>query len=302
MSLLGKSFESSERDGANQILVQGRMGSGKTTLMRAYAYQAIRKGHAVIWRARPNKDQWHLLPGDTKILVPQGAEIEFSREISQEIHHYSGPSDIMRKIHKGLNVIIEPNLTKPWDAIFWLSVWHFLNERKRFSWATMIYDELKDAFPSQSYGPYYFIMPQVSSVFRDMRRSRTEFMATIHEPKDLHWEWIGKFRTVIYMHGAQRIGGKRVRQGIISHLEPGRVIVEMDDQFADVALNIPDSQYPSSLISFWMHHPTPYILEPRTMEYIKNILPSDIISQISQKESKNKGKNKAPSVEIEELP
>ena len=302
MSLLGKAFQSSDRDGANQILVQGRMGSGKTTLMRAYAYQAIQKGHAVIWRARPNKDQWHLLPGDTKILVPQGSNIEFSRDVAQDLNPYSGPSDIIRKIHKGLNVIIEPNLTKPWDAIFWLSVWHFLNERKRFQWATMIYDELKDTFPSQSYGPYYFIMPQVSSVFRDMRRSRTEFMATIHEPKDLHWEWIGKFRTVIYMHGSQRITGKRVRQGPISHLAPGRVLVEMDDDFSDVAANIPDSQYPSSLISYWMNHPKPYRLEPRTMDYVNQVLPGDIISQITDPESRKKGKRKVPEVKLEESP
>lgn len=302
MSLLGKAFQSSDRDGANQILVQGRMGSGKTTLLRAFAYQAIQKGHAVIWRARPNRDQWHLLPGNTKILVPQGSDIDFSREVAQELHPYSGPSDIIRKLHRGLNVVIEPGLTKPWDAIFWLAVWHFLNERRTFPWATMIYDELKDTFPSQSYGPYYFIMPQVSSVFRDMRRSRTEFMATIHEPKDIHWEWVGKFRTIIYMHGSQRITGKRVRQGIISHLEPGRVIVEMDDQFADVALAIPDSQYPSSLMSYWMSHPKPYVLEPRTMEYVRQVLPQDIISQISGQESKKKGKIKAPEVELEEFP
>lgn len=302
MSLLGKAFQSSDRDGANQILVQGRMGSGKTTMMRAYAFQAIQKGHAVIWRARPNRDQWHLLPGDTKILVPQGSDIEFSRDVAQDLNPYSGPSDIMRKIHKGLNVIIEPNLTKPWDAIFWLSVWHFLNERKRFDWVTMVYDELKDTFPSQSPGPYYFIMPQVSSVFRDMRRSRTEFMATIHEPKDLHWEWIGKFRTVIYMHGSQRIQGKRVRQGPISHLAPGRVLVEMDDDFSDVAANIPDSQYPSSLISYWMNHPKPYRLEPRTMDYVNQVLPRDIISQITDPEGRKKGKRKAPKVKLEESP
>lgn len=302
MSLLGKAFQSSDRDGANQILVQGRMGSGKTTLLRAYAYQAIQKGHAVIWRARPNRDQWHLLPGESKILVPQGSEIDFSQELNQELHPYSGPSDIIRKLHKGLNVVIEPSLTKPWDAIFWLALWHFLNERRTIAWATMIYDELNDAFPSQSYGPYYFIMPKVSSVFRDMRRSNTEFMTTIHEPRDIHWEWIGKFRTVIYMHGARRITGKRVRQGLISRLEPGRVIVEMGDQFSDVALDIPDSQYPSSLISYWMDHPKPYRLEPRTMKYIKEVLPSDIISQISGQESKKKGKIKAPEVELEESP
>lgn len=302
MSLLGKAFQSTDRDGANQILVQGRMGSGKTTLMRAYAYQAIQKGHAVIWRARPNKDQWHLLPGDTKILVPQGSDIEFSQEVPQDLHEYSGPSDIIRKIHKGLNVVIEPTLTKPWDAIFWMAVWNFLNQRRRFPWATMIYDELKDTFPSQSYGPYYFIMPQVSSVFRDMRRSRTEFMATIHEPKDLHWEWIGKFRTVIYMHGARRIPGRRVRQGPISHLAPGRVLVEMDDDFADVAANIPENQYPSSLISYWMTHPMPYRLEPRTMEYVRQVLPGDIISQITAPENKKKGKIKPPEVKLEESP
>ena len=300
MSLLGKAFQSSERDGANQILVQGRMGSGKTTLMRAYAYQAIQKDHAVIWRARPNKDQWHLLPGETKILIPQGSEIEFSQEIKQDLHTYSGPSDIIRKIHKGLNVIIEPNLTKPWDAIFWLSFWNFLNQRKKFSWVTMIYDELKDTFPSQSYGPYYFIMPQVSSVFRDMRRSRVEFMATIHEPKDIHWEWIGKFRSVIYMHGSQRIPGRRVRQGIISHLEPGRVICEVDDEFADVSLKISSDQYPSSLISYSMKHPMPYVLEPKTLQFINSILPPDIIASITKKNDKKKGKNKPPSIEIEE--
>ena len=301
MSLLSKAFESKDRDGANQILVQGRMGSGKTTLVRAYAYQAIQKGHAVIWRARPNKDQWHLLPGDTKILIPQGAEIDFSQDIQQELHAYSGPSDIIRKIHKGLNVIIEPNLTLPWDSIFWLSFWKFLNERKKFPWATMIYDEIVDTFPAQSYGPYYFIMPQVSSVFRDMRRSQTEFMATIHEPKDIHWEWVGKFRTAIYMHGSKSIPGKRVRQGIISHLEPGRIIVEMDDEFADVSLNIPDNQYPSSLISYSMKHPMPYILEPKTLQFINSVLPPDIIASITKKNDKKKGKNKPPSVEIEEV-
>lgn len=302
MSLLGKAFESSEKNGANQILLQGRMGSGKSTLLRAYAHQAIAKGHVVVWRARSNKDQWHLLPGDTKILIPQGSEIEFSRDVPFDLHPYSGPSDIIRKIHKGLNVVVEPNLVKPWDAIFWMSFWHFLNERKRFPWATMIYDEVKDTFPSQSYGPYYFIMPQVSSVFRDMRRSRTEFMATIHEPKDLHWEWIGKFRTIIYMHGSQRINGKRVRQGIITHLEPGRVIVEMDDEFADVATHIPPSQYPSSLISYWLNHPRPYNLEPRTMDFVSQVLPADIISQISAPEKKKKGKTTAPEVELEESP
>ena len=104
------------------------------------------------------------------------------------------------------------------------------------------------------------------------------------------------------MHGARRITGKRVRQGLISRLEPGRVIVEMGDQFSDVALDIPDSQYPSSLISYWMDHPKPYRLEPRTMKYIKEVLPSDIISQISGQESKKKGKIKAPEVELEESP
>ena len=304
MNLLNRSFQSIELEGANQILVQGRMGSGKTTLMRAYADQAIRKHHAVIWRARPNRDQWHLLEGERKILVPEDSQVNFSQDIQDQLHEYSGPADLLRKLHGGLNIVIEPNLTKPWDAIFWLSFWRFLNQRKRFTWATMIYDEVKDTFPSQSYGAYYFIMPQVSSVFRDMRRSRTEFMATIHEPRDIHWDWVGKYQTVIYMHGATRINGRRIKQGLISHLESGHILVELRDEFADVRLNIPDSQYPKSHISYDLVNPKEYHkrLDRRTMEYIEMALGKDIIEEISGAKGKKKGKQSAPAIELEESP
>lgn len=303
MSLLQEMFSSKDVNGANQILIQGRMGSGKTTVMRAYAHQAIEKGHCVIWRARPNRDQWHLLEGERKILIPEGSKVNFSLKVEDELHEYSGPADIMRKLQKGLNIIIEPTMTKPWDALFWLAFWHFLNERKRFDWVTMIYDELKDTFPSQSYGPYYFIMPQISSVFRDMRRSNTELMASIHEPRDIHWDWIGKWQGIIYMHGAQAIQTKRVRKGLLSHLEPGHIIAEQGDRFADIQLHIPDSQYPKSLISYSLETPTEYQerMDQRTWQYLRSILPQDIISEISSTKSKKKPKITPPKVEIEEV-
>ena len=303
MSLLEDMFESKEMNGAYQILVQGRMGSGKTTVMRAYAHQAIQKGHTVIWRARPNKDQWHLFKDKRKILIPKGSRLEFSENIQDDLHEYSGPADIMRKLQKGLNIIIEPSMTKPWDSLFWLSFWHFLNERKRYKWATMIYDELKDTFPSQSYGPYYFIMPQVSSVFRDMRRSNTEMMATIHEPRDIHWDWIGKFQGIIYMHGSQPIHTKRVKKGLITHLEPSHVIVELGDRFADNLLRIPDSQYPTSLISYYIDTPRDYqeSMDKKTWDYLRSVLPEDIIQEISPRKTGKKGKTKASTVELEDI-
>lgn len=304
MNLLQEAFESDPRKQANQILVQGRMGSGKTTLLRAYADQAIRKGHCVIWRTRPRNDQWHLMEGKRKILVPQGSRIEFSQEINDELHEYSGPADIVRKLQKGLNVIIEPQMTKPWDALFWTATWNFLQTRKRFEWVTIVFDEVKDVFPSQSYGPYYFIMPQMSSVFRDSRRANLEMMFTIHEARDIHWDWVGKFQAYIYMHGSDPIRGKRVKRGLLQHLEPGHVIVELRDNFADVSLRIPDSQYPKSLISYDLWNPEDYheLMDKRTQDYIHQILPKDIIAEIYGQSKKKNKKTKAPKVEIEEIP
>jgi energy-coupling factor transporter ATP-binding protein EcfA2 len=291
MTLLSKAFSSDPLFGANQIAMIGRQGTGKTTLLRAYAEFGMKQKHTVVWRGRPSKDQWHLIPGKPNIIVPDGFEYRFyeSPQVGMQIKErtydltvYEETREIPRILAEGgLNVLIEPNLPKPWISLWWLYLLRLLGERKNHEWIRICFDEVLDVWPSSAVlkdDSYSRIMPEFARSFYDFRRQNIELLVVGHTSGDLHFDIRRAFTGILYLQGAEEIRGWRVTNRALRNLKSGHCIVELPNVFGDEMLQIPESRQPSSKISF-SSDDRRWIPDPTFREFSKNILEYNIFKK-----------------------
>lgn len=284
MTLLSRAFGSDPLFGANQIAMIGRQGTRKTTLLRAYAEKGISQKHTVIWRARPSHDQWHLIPSEAKIIVPEGPTYKFLetpqvglnvKEREFQLTTYSTTGQIPGLLSEGgLNVLVEPEIPKPWISLWWLYLLRLLGTRRKHEWVRICFDEILDVLPSSAVlkdDAYVRIMPELARSFYDFRRQNLEILMVGHRSGDLHYDIRGAFTGLIYLPGAQQVTGWKVNDRALRNLKTGHCIVELPGVFGDDLLQIPDSRQPSSKISFTNDSST-WIPDTAFKEFAKNIL------------------------------
>ena len=284
MTLLTKAFTSDPLFGANQIAMIGRQGTRKTTLLRAYAELGIRQAHTVIWRARPAQDQWHLVPSEPNILAPMDFDLQFyerpqigswMKERTYDLHEYSETREIPGMLLEGrFNVLIEPNLPRPWISMWWLYLLRLLGGRKDHEWIRICFDEILDVLPSSvalKDDAYSKIMPEFARSFYDLRRQNIELLMVGHTSGDIHYDIRRAFTGLIYLPGAEHIRGWKVTDRALQNLKLGHCIVELPGIYGDEVLQIPDSRQPSSKISY-SRTGANWIPDPQFREFSKNIL------------------------------
>ena len=284
MTLISRAFTSNPLFGANQIMMIGRQGTRKTTLLRAYAELGLTQKHTVIWRARPSKDQWHLIPSQPNVLVPEGFDFHFyespqvglkTKERSFSIHEYSETREIPKMLLEGgFNVLIEPNLPEPWIALWWLYLLRLLGERKDHEWIRICFDEILDVLPSSGMlkdDAFSKIMPQFARSFYDFRRQNIEILMVGHTSGDVHYDIRRAFTGIMYLPGAEHIRGWKVTDRALQNLKAGHCIVELPGIYGDEVLQIPESRQPSSKISYSSDE-RHWIPDPQFREFSKNIL------------------------------
>ncbi len=284
MSLLSRAFTSDPLFGANQIAMIGRQGTRKTTLLRAYAESGLKQKHTVIWRGRPSKDQWHLVRVDPRIIVPDGFDFRFyeSPQVGMKITErtftltpYKETKEIPGLlVEGGFNVLIEPNLPKPWISLWWIYLLRVLGERQNHEWIRICFDEVLDVWPSSAVlkdDAYSRIMPEFARSFYDFRRQNIELLVVGHTSGDLHFDIRRAFTGLMYLQGAEEIRGWRVTNRALRNLKSGHCIVELPNVFGDEILQIPESRQPSSKISYSTDS-RHWIPDPAFREFSRNLL------------------------------
>ena len=284
MTLLSRAFGSDPLFGANQIAMIGRQGTRKTTLLRAYAEKGLAQKHTVIWRARPSHDQWHLIPAEPRIIVPDGSTYKFTetpqvglsvteREFS--LTAYTETAQIPGLLQEGaLNILVEPDIPKPWISLWWLYLLRLLGSRRKHEWIRICFDEILDVLPSSAVlkdDAYVRIMPELARSFYDFRRQNLELLMVGHRSGDLHYDIRGAFTGIIYLPGAQQVSGWKVNDRALRGLKSGHCIVELPGVFGDDLLQIPDSRQPGSKISFAREGGT-WVPDPAFREFSRTIL------------------------------
>lgn len=268
MTLLEKVFGFDPKYGGRAIMMIGRMGTRKTTILRAYAEAALADKVPVIWRARDFRDQWHLIPSDKTVLVPEGSKVSFweipngtmdRREISPKVREFASTEDLLHLLGDGLNVLVEPNLPRPWLAVWWVYFLEMLAKRenypsmRKYPRMRVCFDEILDVFPSstsQKTDAYSALMPNFASKFYEIRRSGVDLMMVGHASGDIHYDIRGSFTGIIYLHGSRAVQGWRVTDRALKSLLPGHAILELEGRFVEVPLHLPDNRQPSSFVSY----------------------------------------------------
>ena len=264
MTLLQKAFGFDLKYGGRQIAMIGRQGTRKTTILRAYAENALARKQPVIWRARKFKDQWHLIPSEPNVISPEGFDISFweapqgtldRKERTFNIQKFTSTRQIMSLLQPGLNVLIEPNLPRPWLAVWWVYFLDMLVRREKYPSIRVCFDEILDVFPSSTMlksDAYGELMPNFAARFYDLRRFGIDMMMVGHNSGDVHFDIRGAFTGIIYLPGAQAIKHWKVSNRALDALRDGRCIVELPGKYVETSMNIPDDRQPTSYISHTM--------------------------------------------------
>lgn len=313
MTLVSRAFGSDPLFGANQIAMIGRQGTRKTTLLRAYAELGLKQKHTVIWRARPSHDQWHLIPTHPRIIVPEGVAYRFmetpqigmsAKEREFSLIEYDETDQIPGLLQEGgLNILVEPDLPKPWISLWWLYILRLLGTRKKHEWIRICFDEILDVLPSSAVlkdDAYVRIMPELARSFYDFRRQNIEILMVGHRSGDLHYDIRGAFTGIIYLPGAQQISGWKVNDRALRSLKSGHAIVELPGIFGDEILQIPANRQPTSKISFTSSGQ--WTLDAAFKDFSKNILDYKIFKKYRYwSERKARKEQKKPEVDTEKI-
>jgi len=260
--------------GGRQVLITGKMGTGKTTLLSKLGENDLAKGAYVIWRGR-TADGFHYFKdweSRVRILHHKNDQIRVfiskfghnkSLEVTErlEMVSYSSVSDLIRKVKKEvINVVFEPTfftISKDFmvylyskariklseadrkgaqfGTLMWFEFHQQLLERLDSEWWTVLYDEIDDLFPSNSSGILWHLIRWAQLTFKDFRKSLISMFGTAHNYSDIDHRIFEKIPTKIYLAGAKVPKNSLLYKNAIQSIERGQAKIEWDNKYGEIS-------------------------------------------------------------------
>lgn len=259
--LLGKYSELNREWGGRQAVAMGEVGSGKTTLL-AYLMLAAVKGvslngesrekQAGIWRGRQS-DRFPMFAkmAKTIVFIPKGRKLEVNLihkdggapektdlpGLGLEVVEFKRTDEIVESIRPGeISVVL--SIYEPLkETELWSSVLHSLAVRRSAQWVNLAIDEAHNVFPPPTVADYS-MQTKAAADKLDLRRAFTNCTMAVHSAKLLNWMMLTGLDWALYLKGATKLRGSRVRQNYISRLKQGEA--HLDGGSGYVLFQFPD--------------------------------------------------------------
>lgn len=300
--------------GANQLVVYGAKGKGKTTFIMQLALKSLKIGDLVIWRGR-FRDIWPRLEKEQIVLYFHELDIPVIKryplgskhgEIVTEEYHitfYDDPKDLLEQLEPGkINIVYEPSYVKFSEEFasetgidhdifpgvyWWYWFLHVLNHRDSAEWITVCFDEVHDLAPSGASGEAWKLIEWGVSVFSEMRDRYVNFYGVTHNLKLLDFRFIEKFSFFAYLAGAKVHKDSAMSyKGVINWLEKGEVILDRIDsgEYGKILFDpLPPKKYVYLIERIWTG-PKP---SPKKKKEKRKTLKEEIM-EIAEKEGAEK--------------
>lgn len=260
--------------GGRQVIITGKMGTGKSSLLVKFALNDLEKGAYIIWRGRTT-DSFHYFPNWTELVkilhhenddvhvyvTPFGSKKATEVTDQLEMDTYKRAGDILQKAEKDrINVVIEPTfyeiskdfvtylyakarirLTETerkgsqFGTLLWFEFHQQLLERTDSEWWTVFYDEIDDVFPANPSGVLWHLIAWAQLNLKDFRKSLVSMFGTAHNYSDIDYRIYKKIPTKIYLAGAQVPKDSLLYKQAVQSVERGQAKIEWDNKYGEIS-------------------------------------------------------------------
>lgn len=221
--VMGRNFDR----GAPTVLITGRLGSGKTSLLAHIARRILEKKEEDDSRPQDEKLFWRgqescqfLKLHDKvpyQVWVPEGRTVEFISPNGFDLDEkrFSTFKELYDRADPHKVNVVYMSFLRLADFMAWL-------QRNVFDWNSILVDEVEDLAPMGVGGEGYERVKRVANLLKECRKYRLSFYATTQSHSDVDWRVTKKIMCPIFLHGAVPLKESPIWRRTIQALSMGQ--------------------------------------------------------------------------------
>lgn len=219
--------------GAPSVIITGRVGAGKTSLLSFIAQRLLEKkkededrpqDERLFWRGQESC-QFLRLGVPIKLFIPEFTEVTFIGENGFDMNrnYFSTFQELYEEADPESINVIYTSFEELVDFMEWI-------QKTKFTWNSILVDEVEDLCPRNSEERWNDIK-RVSDILKEARKFRLSFYSTTQASSDVDWRVLHKLMGEIYLQGARVPGRSPVEGGAVHGLDKGEGFATVGGNF-----------------------------------------------------------------------